>query len=98
MVHCAGIVDTGSLDGITLETWSAGIDLHLRAIVLLLQAVLDDRKRQSGSAVLAMASIDATLGNAVNPIDSAVKGGVLSLVRSLANGLAIAGRPILWCR
>jgi NAD(P)-dependent dehydrogenase (short-subunit alcohol dehydrogenase family) len=88
IVHCAGTVDTGSLEGITPENWAAGIDVHLRAIVLLLQAFLEDLRRQPGSAVVAIASINATLGNAVNPIYSAAKGGVLSLVRSLADRLA----------
>jgi NAD(P)-dependent dehydrogenase (short-subunit alcohol dehydrogenase family) len=91
IVHCAGTVDTGSLEGITLDNWASGIDVHLRAIVLLLQALLADLRRQPGSAVVAMASINATLGNAVNPIYSAAKGGMLSLVRSLADRLAHDG-------
>jgi NAD(P)-dependent dehydrogenase (short-subunit alcohol dehydrogenase family) len=91
IVHCAGIVDTGSLEGITLESWDNGINIHLRPIILLLQAFLPDLKRQPGSAVVAMASINATLGNAMNPIYSAGKGGVLSLVRSLADRLAQDG-------
>jgi NAD(P)-dependent dehydrogenase (short-subunit alcohol dehydrogenase family) len=91
LVHCAGTVDTGSLDGITIESWNDGIDVHLRPIVLLLQAFLDDMKRVPGSAMVATASINATLGHAVNPIYSAAKGGVLSLVRSLADRLARDG-------
>lgn len=91
IVHCAGIVDTASLEGITIESWDDGINIHLRPIVLLLQAFLDDLKRNPGSAVVATASINATLGNAVNPIYTAAKGGVLSLVRSLADRLAKDG-------
>jgi NAD(P)-dependent dehydrogenase (short-subunit alcohol dehydrogenase family) len=91
IVHCAGTVDTGSLEGITPENWAAGIDVHLRAIVLLLQAFLDDLRRQPSSAMVAIASINATLGNAMNPIYSAAKGGVLALVRSLADRLARDG-------
>jgi len=91
IVHCAGIVDTASLDGITVESWDDGINIHLRPIVLLLQNFLPDLKRQPGSAVVASASINATLGNAVNPIYTAAKGGVLSLVRSLADRLANDG-------
>lgn len=88
IVHSAGIVDTGSLEGVTLEAWANGLDIHLRPIVLLLQALLPDLKRQPGSAVVAMASINATLGNGINPVYSAAKGGVLALVRSLADRLA----------
>jgi NAD(P)-dependent dehydrogenase (short-subunit alcohol dehydrogenase family) len=91
LVHCAGTVDTASLDGITPETWDSGIGVHLRAIPFLIQAFLDDLKRAPGGAIVATASINATLGNAVNPIYSAAKGGVLSLVRSLADRLAEDG-------
>jgi NAD(P)-dependent dehydrogenase (short-subunit alcohol dehydrogenase family) len=90
-VHCAGTVDTGGLEGITPETWDAGINLHLRALALLTKAMLPDLAANPGSAIVAIASINATLGNAVNPIYTAAKGGMLSLVRSLADRLARDG-------
>jgi len=91
LVHAAGIVDTASLDGVTPESWAAGIDTHLRPLILLTQALLPDLQAQPGSAIVAIASINATLGNAVNPVYSAAKGGMLSLVRSLADRLARDG-------
>ncbi|MHB9880974.1 SDR family NAD(P)-dependent oxidoreductase [Pacificimonas sp. ICDLI1SI03] len=91
LVHAAGVVDTGSLEGITADNWDAGINVHLRALALLVQAMLPDLSANPGSAVVAIASINATLGNATNPIYSAAKGGMLSLVRSLADRLAHDG-------
>lgn len=91
LVHAAGIVDTASLDGITEETWAAGIDTHLRPLALLTRDLLPDLARNSGSAIVTIASINATLGNAMNPIYSAAKGGMLSLVRSLADRVAAEG-------
>jgi len=88
LVHAAGVVDTGSLEGVTPESWDAGMNVHLRPLVLLTQAMLEDFKANPGSAIVAIASINATLGNAMNPIYSAAKGGMLSLVRSLADRLA----------
>jgi len=88
LVHAAGTVDTDSLEGVTPERWDAGIDVHLRALVLIVQAMLPDLRAHAGSAVVAFASINATLGNAANPIYTAAKGGVLSVVRSLADRLA----------
>jgi len=88
LVHAAGTVDTDSIDGLTPESWDAGINVHLRPLALLVQALLPDLRASEGSAVVAIASINATLGNAVNPIYSAAKGGILSLVRSLADRLA----------
>lgn len=90
-VHAAGIVDTASLDGLTPESFNNGLEIHLRPIALLAQALLPDLSANPGSAIVAFASINATLGNALNPIYSAAKGGVLSLVRSLADRLARDG-------
>ena len=91
IVHCAGTVDTGSLEGVTVESWDAGINVHLRPIPFLVQAFLADLMANPGSAIVATASINATLGNAANPIYTAGKGGVLSLVRSLADRLGRDG-------
>lgn len=91
LVHAAGVVDTDSVDGLTAESWDAGINVHVRPLALLVRDLLPDLARQRGSAVVGFASINATLGNAVNPIYSAAKGGVLSLVRSLADRLASEG-------
>lgn len=88
VVHAAGIVDTQSIDGISSETWDRGIGVNLRALAFLVQRALPELAANPGSAVVAIASINATLGNAINPIYSASKGGVLSLVRSLADRLA----------
>ena len=91
LVHAAGTVDTASIDGLTVESWDAGIAIHLRALVLITQAIRADLASQQGSAIVAIASINATLGNAMNPVYTAAKGGMLSLVRSLADRLARDG-------
>jgi NAD(P)-dependent dehydrogenase (short-subunit alcohol dehydrogenase family) len=88
LVHSAGIVDSSGLAGVTPESWDAGINTHLRPLVLLVQAMLEDFRANPGSAVVAISSINATLGNAMNPVYTAAKGGMLSLVRSLADTLA----------
>ena len=91
IVHCAGTVDTGSLEGVTAQSWDDGVNVHLRPIPFLVQAFLADLVAAPGSAIVATASINATLGNAANPIYTASKGGVLSLVRSLADRLGRDG-------
>lgn len=87
LLHAAGTVDTGSLEGITVETWEAGINVHLRALALTVKALHGDFVATPGSAIVGIASINATLGHAVNPIYSAAKGGMLSMIRSLADRL-----------
>jgi NAD(P)-dependent dehydrogenase (short-subunit alcohol dehydrogenase family) len=91
LVHGAGIVDTGSIDGMTTDSWDAGINTHLRPLAFLAQGLQPDLAGNPGSAIVAITSINATLGNAINPIYSAAKGGMLSLVRSLADRFARDG-------
>lgn len=91
LLHAAGIVDTGSLEGITEDSWAAGINTHLRPLALLTKALLPDFQSHPGSAIVGISSINATLGNAVNPIYSAAKSGMLGLVRSLADRLGPDG-------
>lgn len=91
LVHAAGVVDTGSLEGVTVDVWERGINTHLRPLALLTRDLLPDLTANPGSAIVGIASINATLGNAVNPVYSAAKGGMLSLVRSLADRLGPDG-------
>lgn len=46
---------------------------------------------QPGGAIVALSSVNATLGSALIPIYSAAKGAVISLVRSMADALASDG-------
>ena len=88
LVHCAGTAEVTGIDGVTPENWDAGLALHVRAVVLLVQALRNDLRAAPGAAIVALSSINATLGNGMIPIYSAAKGAVLSLVRSMADELA----------
>lgn len=89
LVHAAGVVDTGSLDELDEQVWARGMDTHLRPLAMLAKALLPDFAANPGSAIVGIASINATLGNAMNPVYSAAKGGMLSMIRSLADRLAM---------
>ncbi|WP_019447637.1 SDR family oxidoreductase [Cupriavidus sp. BIS7] len=91
MVHAAGVVDQSGIDGLTEARWDAVLDVNLRAMALLVQAMLPDLRAQPGASVVGIASINATLGNGLIPAYSASKGGLLSLVRSLADSLGHDG-------
>ena len=91
LVHAAGTAEQTFIGGVTPENWDAGLALHARAVVLLTQAFLDDFKANPGSAIVALSSINATFGNGMIPIYSAAKGAVISLVRSMADELALSG-------
>ena len=91
LVHSAGTAGITGIDGVTPENFDAGMALHVRPIVLMVQAFRADLASQPGSAIVALASINATLGSAMVPIYSAAKGAVISLVRSMADELADDG-------
>ncbi|GAB2845630.1 SDR family NAD(P)-dependent oxidoreductase [Pseudoduganella ginsengisoli] len=91
LVHAAGMVDMGSIDGLTPDNWDKVMNVNLRSLALLVRALHGDFKANPGAAIAGIASINATLGNAVNPIYSASKGGMLSLVRALADALGRDG-------
>lgn len=91
LVHAAGVVIQAPLEQVTEDNWNAVLNVNLRALVFLLQAVLPDLRANAGSAVVGIASMNATLGSGLVPAYSASKGGMLSLVKSLADSLAHDG-------
>lgn len=91
LVHSAGVSGVSTLEQLTPQTWQQVLDINLRAQVFILQAMLDDLKASPGAAVVGIASINATLGNRMNPSYSASKGGMLAVNRALADELADSG-------
>jgi NAD(P)-dependent dehydrogenase (short-subunit alcohol dehydrogenase family) len=91
LVHAAGVAGVSPLEQLTPAYWAQVMDINLRAQVFILQALLPDLKSSEGAAVVGIASINATLGNAMNPAYSASKGGMLSVTRALADDLANFG-------
>lgn len=91
LVHAAGVAGVAPLDQLTPEFWSQVMDINLRALVFIVQAIREDLARSEAAAVVGIASINATLGNAMNPAYSASKGGMLSATRALADDLARDG-------
>lgn len=91
LLYAAGNVEATGIEGVNPDNWDRGLNIHLRGLVLTTQALLPDFKANKGSAIVAIASIQATLGNGSIPIYTAAKGGILSLVRSMADELANYG-------
>jgi len=91
LVHAAGNARTTGITGVSVEEWDAGLALHLRPLLLLVQGLLPDFKANPGSAVVALGSINAHLGAGGLPLYSAAKGALASLVRSMADELARDG-------
>lgn len=91
LVHGAGVSGVATLEQLTPEIWSTVLDINLRAQAFIIKAILPDLKSQTGSAVVGISSINATLGHMMNPAYSASKGGMLAMSRALADELAMSG-------
>lgn len=91
LVHAAGVSHALPLDRMELADWDDVLNVNLRAMPFVVKAIHADLKENPGSAIVGIASINATLGNAMNPAYTASKGGLLSLVRSLADWLGPDG-------
>lgn len=91
IVHGAGTAVQTGIMGVTPENFDAGMGLHVRALILLTQAFMEDLKANPGSAIVAIASINAWFGNGMIPIYTAAKGAIISLVRAMADELSLSG-------
>jgi len=91
LVHAAGVDGVCPIADMTAATWDKVLNINLRAEALVIRALLDDLKSSPGAAIVGIASINATLGNGLNPAYSASKGGMLAMSRALADDLANSG-------
>ena len=91
LVHAAGVSGSAFLEDITLQDWQRTIDTNLQPQIFLVQGLLEDLKTTPNAAIVGIASINGTLGNAGNPAYSAAKSGLLGLNRALADSLGSYG-------
>lgn len=91
LVHAAGVAGVAPLEQLTEDLWAAVMDINLRSWPFIIKGILEDLKASPGAAVVGIASINATLGNAMNPAYSASKAGLLGISRALADDLARYG-------
>jgi NAD(P)-dependent dehydrogenase (short-subunit alcohol dehydrogenase family) len=91
LVHCAGVSVPVPVDDIDEESWDFVVDINLRSQALLVRALLPDLRSNPGAAIVGVSSINAILGNGVNPAYGASKAGLLGLTRSLADRLGSDG-------
>jgi NAD(P)-dependent dehydrogenase (short-subunit alcohol dehydrogenase family) len=88
VVHAAGVVRAEPIDALDAAGWSAVIDTNLNAIALLTAALVPELRRQRGSSIVGIASINGIVGHGFIPAYSAAKAGLMGLMRSIADRLA----------
>ncbi len=91
LVHAAGMVIPQPVGAIQWSDWDATIAVNLTAHAQLVQAMHGDLVANPGSAVVAIASIEAMVGHGAIPAYCASKAGLVGLTRSLAMQLGPLG-------
>lgn len=93
LVNNAGsMVERASLEEMTEDVWDRIMDVNLKSVYLCSQAVLPMMKRQGRGRILNVSSIAARDGGSVNSLAyAAAKGGVSTMTRTMAQGLAQEG-------
>jgi NAD(P)-dependent dehydrogenase (short-subunit alcohol dehydrogenase family) len=91
LVHAAGVVIPQPVGSIAWADWDKTLAVNLTAHAQLVQLMHDDLVASPGSAVVAIASIEAMLGHGAIPAYCASKAGLVGLTRSLAMQLGPLG-------
>ena len=88
LVNSVGVFEQASFDEITEENWDRNVDINLKCVFFLIQAVVPQMRTRGGGHVVNVTSIAASQGFASAQAYCAAKGGLLNLTRSLAMELA----------
>lgn len=91
-VHAAGVSGAATVDDIDDAIWDATLNVNLRAAAIVSRHLLASfRDAGPGSATVLISSIEGLFGSTMLTAYCASKGGVLGLMRSLAQRYAIEG-------
>ena len=88
LVNCVGVFEQMPFDEATEENWDRNLDINLKGVFFLIQAVVPQMRAQGGGRIVNTTSIAASQGFANAEAYCAAKGGLLNLTRALAMQLA----------
>jgi NAD(P)-dependent dehydrogenase (short-subunit alcohol dehydrogenase family) len=91
-VHAAGVPGPAMVDDISDDVWDATLNVNLRAAVMICRFLIEPfRKAGPGSAAVLISSIEGLFGNSILTAYCASKGGVIGVMRSIAQRYAMEG-------
>ncbi len=91
-VHAAGVAGAAPVDLIDDVVWDATLNVNLRAAVMIGRLLLGPfREAGPGSAVVLISSIEGLFGSSFLTAYCASKGGVIAVMRSIADRFAAEG-------
>jgi 3-oxoacyl-[acyl-carrier protein] reductase len=91
LVNNAGIARPRDLKEITETDWDETIDVNLKSVFLVTQAVLPTMRAAKWGRIVSMSSAAAQLGGIIGPHYTASKAGILGLTHAYASLLAGEG-------
>lgn len=83
-VAAAGLTRAGTIDTMSLESWSSVLELNLTAVFLLAKATFPEFRKAGAGSFIAIASQVGLVGYPENVAYCAAKGGVINLMRAMA--------------
>ncbi len=91
-VHAAGVSGPMTVDLIDDETWDSTLGVNLKSAVMITKALVGPFGRAGpGSAIVLISSIEGLFGSAILTAYCASKGGVLGVMRSIAQHFGASG-------
>ena len=91
-VHAAGVSGAALVDDLDDSVWDDTLNINLRAAAVICRHLLPPfREAGTGSSVVLISSIEGFFGSSVLTAYCASKGGVLGVMRSLAQRFATEG-------
>jgi NAD(P)-dependent dehydrogenase (short-subunit alcohol dehydrogenase family) len=91
-VHAAGVSGAATVDDIDDTVWDETLNVNLRAAAVICRHLLPPfRASGPGSSAVLISSIEGLFGSSVLTAYCASKGGVLGVMRSLAQRYAVEG-------
>jgi 3-oxoacyl-[acyl-carrier protein] reductase len=91
LVNNAGVTRPQPLDEITEQDWDDILDINLKSMFLVTQAVLPKMRAARWGRIINLSSVAAQTGGVVGPHYAASKAGVVGLTHSYAHLLAKEG-------
>jgi 3-oxoacyl-[acyl-carrier protein] reductase len=91
LVNNAGIARPQLIEEITERDWDALIDVNLKSVFLVTQAVLPGMRVRQWGRIVNLSSVAAQVGGVVGPHYAASKAGILGLTHYYARHLAKEG-------
>jgi NAD(P)-dependent dehydrogenase (short-subunit alcohol dehydrogenase family) len=91
-VHAAGVSGPMTVDLIDDEIWDTTLGVNLKSAVMITKSLVEPFQRAGpGSAMVLISSIEGLFGSAILTAYCASKGGVLGVMRSIAQHFGASG-------